>query len=150
MGNKQVHFLKKERDLKDKIFDDAAWTAAQQQVRECIGSDATSDIAESEIESRGPEIPAASDAEPAPVAQVEAVASTKVRPIQMGEFIRKWVSSKMGEEAAGSLRILYGGSVTGENAGALMALADVDGLLVGGASLKPDTFIPIIEYDGSR
>jgi len=65
-------------------------------------------------------------------------------------FIRKWVTSKLGEEAAGALRILYGGSVSGDNAAGLMALADVDGLLVGGASLKPDKFIPIIEYDGAR
>ena len=64
-------------------------------------------------------------------------------------FIRKWVSSKLGEEAA-VLRILYGGSVSGDNAAGLMALADVDGLLVGSASLKPDRFIPIIEYDGVR
>ena len=65
-------------------------------------------------------------------------------------FIRKWVNSKMGEEAADALRILYGGSVSGDNATGLMALDDVDGLLVGGASLKPDLFIPIIEYDGAR
>ncbi len=65
-------------------------------------------------------------------------------------FIRKWVNSRLGEEAAGALRILYGGSVSGDNAAGLMALADVDGLLVGGASLKPDRFIPIIEYDGAR
>jgi triosephosphate isomerase len=65
-------------------------------------------------------------------------------------FIRKWFGNKLGEESAQALRILYGGSVSGENAGALMALENVDGLLVGGASLKPDTFIPIIEFDGPR
>ena len=47
------------------------------------------------------------------------------------------------------LRILYGGSVKPDNAGSIMSLPDVDGLLVGGASLQPDTFIPIIEYDNS-
>jgi triosephosphate isomerase len=62
-------------------------------------------------------------------------------------FIRKWLSNKLGAEAASLIRILYGGSVKPDNAGALMAIDDVDGLLVGGASLKPDTFIPIIEYD---
>lgn len=63
-------------------------------------------------------------------------------------FIRKWLNNKLGADAAGIVRILYGGSVTPDNAGQLMAIEDVDGLLVGGASLKPDTFIPIIEYDG--
>ena len=48
---------------------------------------------------------------------------------------------------ASVVRILYGGSVSPDNAAGLMVLEDVDGLLVGGASLKPDTFIPIIEYD---
>ena len=45
------------------------------------------------------------------------------------------------------VRILYGGSVGPDNAAAIMSLPEGDGLLVGGASLKPDTFIPIIEYD---
>ncbi len=63
-------------------------------------------------------------------------------------FIRKWVTNKVSAEAATVIRILYGGSVKPDNAAGLMALEDVDGLLVGGASLKPDTFIPIIEYDG--
>jgi triosephosphate isomerase len=62
-------------------------------------------------------------------------------------FIRKWVTNKLGAEAASVIRILYGGSVAPDNAAGLMVLEDVDGLLVGGASLKPDTFIPIIEYD---
>jgi triosephosphate isomerase len=62
-------------------------------------------------------------------------------------FIRKWFASKLGTEAAGIVRIIYGGSVKPDNARELMAIEDVDGLLVGGASLKPDTFIPIIEYD---
>ena len=62
-------------------------------------------------------------------------------------FIRKWLGNKLGVEAAAAVRILYGGSVKPDNVRALMALEDVDGVLVGGASLKPDTFIPIIEYD---
>ena len=43
------------------------------------------------------------------------------------------------------VRILYGGSVKGENAGELLAVADVDGALVGGASLTAALFVPIIE-----
>ncbi|KQT32245.1 triosephosphate isomerase [Sphingomonas sp. Leaf412] len=48
-------------------------------------------------------------------------------------------------EAADGVRILYGGSVTGENARAILATPDVDGALVGGASLTAAKFVPIIE-----
>ena len=44
------------------------------------------------------------------------------------------------------VRIIYGGSVSPDNAKQLMALDSVDGLLVGGASLQAETFLPIIEY----
>ncbi|MEM7206001.1 MAG: triose-phosphate isomerase [Planctomycetota bacterium] len=74
------------------------------------------------------------------VASVEQVA-------QVHALIRKWLSAKLGEEAAAVVRILYGGSVKPDNVRGLMELEDVDGVLVGGASLKPDTFLPIIEYD---
>lgn len=60
--------------------------------------------------------------------------------------IRKWLTNKVGEEAD-TIRILYGGSVKPDNARQLMALESVDGLLVGGASLAPESFLPIIEYD---
>ena len=62
-------------------------------------------------------------------------------------LIRRWVNNKKGAEAAESLRILYGGSVSPENVREIMSVEDVDGVLVGGASLKPDTFLPIIEFD---
>ena len=48
-------------------------------------------------------------------------------------------------DAADGVRILYGGSVTGENAAALLAVENVDGALVGGASLTAAKFVPIIE-----
>jgi triosephosphate isomerase len=48
-------------------------------------------------------------------------------------------------EAAGGIRILYGGSMTGENAAAILSIPDVDGGLVGGASLTAAKFVPIIE-----
>ena len=44
---------------------------------------------------------------------------------------------------AGAVRLLYGGSVKGSNAGELLAAGDVDGALVGGASLKADEFLAI-------
>ena len=57
-------------------------------------------------------------------------------------FIRALVADR-GAEAATEIRILYGGSVTPENAGELLALADVDGALVGSASLAADSFAAI-------
>jgi triosephosphate isomerase len=61
--------------------------------------------------------------------------------------VRKFLAVKIGTEVAETVRVLYGGSVKPDNAGAIMAVADVDGLLVGGASLRAETFVPIIEYD---
>ena len=54
---------------------------------------------------------------------------------------------RVGESGANLIRILYGGSVKPDNAKELMAIDSVDGLLVGGASLQAETFLPIIEYD---
>ncbi|MFB3828888.1 MAG: triose-phosphate isomerase [Bryobacteraceae bacterium] len=51
-----------------------------------------------------------------------------------------------GEQAAGALRILYGGSVKPDNTKALMAQEDIDGVLVGGASLEPASFAAIVNY----
>jgi len=62
-------------------------------------------------------------------------------------MIRKWLVQRVGDEAANLIRILYGGSVKPDNAKELMGLESVDGLLVGGASLQAETFLPIIEYD---
>jgi triosephosphate isomerase len=58
-------------------------------------------------------------------------------------FIRALVGDRSAE-AAQRVRILYGGSVKPENAAELLALADVDGALVGGASLQADTFAQIV------
>jgi triosephosphate isomerase len=60
--------------------------------------------------------------------------------------IRKLVSQKFGEAAGKGVRILYGGSVTPENVRELMAEEDVDGALVGGASLKVESFVKIARY----
>jgi triosephosphate isomerase len=48
-----------------------------------------------------------------------------------------------GEENAQAIRIQYGGSVNGSNASEFVSQSDIDGALVGGASLKPDEFIAI-------
>ena len=60
--------------------------------------------------------------------------------------IRKMVAGLCGEAAARSLRIQYGGSVKPGNIGALMAMPEIDGALVGGASLDPDDFARIVRW----
>jgi len=61
------------------------------------------------------------------------------------KFIRGIISAKWGEKFASSIRILYGGSVKPENARALAEMDDIDGFLVGGASLKAESFAAIAE-----
>jgi triosephosphate isomerase len=61
-------------------------------------------------------------------------------------LLRGLVARSHGEPAARALRILYGGSVKPDNIGALMAEADVDGALVGGASLVAASFLKIVDY----
>jgi triosephosphate isomerase len=60
--------------------------------------------------------------------------------------IRHEASRIFGEEFAGALRILYGGSVKPDNASALMAQEEIDGALVGGASLDPKSLAAIVKY----
>jgi triosephosphate isomerase len=61
-------------------------------------------------------------------------------------FIRKLLIEMFGEATAESTRIQYGGSVKPENISTLMGQADIDGALVGGASLKADSFEKIIKF----
>jgi triosephosphate isomerase len=61
-------------------------------------------------------------------------------------LIRQEASSHFGEDFARQLRILYGGSVKPENAHALLSQEEIDGALVGGASLKPDSFAKIVHW----
>jgi triosephosphate isomerase len=58
-------------------------------------------------------------------------------------FVRALVGDRSAEQAE-RIRLLYGGSVNGENAAELLALPDVDGALVGGASLQPESFAAIV------
>lgn len=62
---------------------------------------------------------------------------------EMMAGIRRLLRDRLGVAADG-IRILYGGSVTADNAAALMAQPEIDGALVGGASLKPDAFTAIV------
>jgi triosephosphate isomerase len=65
----------------------------------------------------------------------------------MHRAIRDAVSSKFGSDTAEALRILYGGSVKPANVGELMAQPDIDGGLVGGASLDPESFEAIVRFE---
>ncbi len=61
------------------------------------------------------------------------------------EYIRPAIAELYGEETAQAVRVLYGGSVTGANAAEFFSQPDIDGALVGGASLKVDDFAAIIK-----
>jgi triosephosphate isomerase len=60
-------------------------------------------------------------------------------------FIRGWIQQRFGDDAARRIRLQYGGSVTAANAASLLQQPDVDGALVGGASLKADAFSAIVK-----
>ena len=62
-------------------------------------------------------------------------------------FLRAQVEKKFGSDLAGSVRILYGGSVKPANCRSLMSCEPIDGALVGGASLKPEDFAKIVRFD---
>jgi triosephosphate isomerase len=62
------------------------------------------------------------------------------------KFLRSLVAAKFGAGQAGATRILYGGSVKPDNARNLMAQPDIDGTLVGGASLEPVSFSLIVNF----
>ncbi len=64
---------------------------------------------------------------------------------EVHKFIRNLLGKMYGEKIAGEMRILYGGSVKASNTAELMAKPDVDGVLVGGASLKAEDFLGIIK-----
>ncbi len=61
-------------------------------------------------------------------------------------FLREMLGKKFGNKLAKSLRILYGGSVKPDNITDLMTMPDIDGALIGGASLEPETFSKIVQF----
>ncbi len=63
---------------------------------------------------------------------------------EVHRFLRTELASRFGDDTAGAIRLLYGGSVKASNAAEIFAVADVDGALVGGASLKATDFMPIV------
>jgi triosephosphate isomerase len=62
-------------------------------------------------------------------------------------YIRQLLARLYSDAAAAAMAIQYGGSVKPGNAAELMAMEHIDGLLVGGASLSADSFVPIVRYD---
>ena len=71
--------------------------------------------------------------------------ATSEQAQEMHAFIRKVLAEKYGQKAAGETSILYGGSCNAGNAKELFTNPDVDGGLIGGASLGVDKFMPIVE-----
>jgi len=62
-------------------------------------------------------------------------------------YIRNWLFDKFGPDSAAATRILYGGSVNPGNVKDLMGREDIDGALVGGASLKADSFMSLVNFN---
>jgi triosephosphate isomerase len=72
--------------------------------------------------------------------------ATPEQAAQAHRYLRELAAARFSFEEASALRILYGGSVKPENIKALMAQAEIDGALVGGASLDPRSFASIVNY----
>jgi triosephosphate isomerase len=70
--------------------------------------------------------------------------ATPAQAVEVHQFIRGQLRERVGA-AAQQMRILYGGSVKPDNVAALMAESEIDGALVGGASLTVDSFVKIVK-----
>lgn len=73
------------------------------------------------------------------------VTATSAQAQEIHEFIRKEIAAKYSQEVADATTILYGGSCNPKNAAELFAQADIDGGLIGGASLKSRDFLDIVK-----
>lgn len=72
--------------------------------------------------------------------------ATTAQASEVHAYLRGLLGGLYSESVAAATRIQYGGSVKPDNVAELMAATDIDGALVGGASLKPESFLPIIEF----
>lgn len=72
--------------------------------------------------------------------------ATPDQAAEVHAFLREELAKCLGDEAAAGMRILYGGSVKPDNIADLMSEKDIDGALVGGASLKAGSFIDIVKF----
>lgn len=73
--------------------------------------------------------------------------ATPTQAQDMHRSIRQWILENFDSTTADSLRILYGGSVKPDNISDLMREADIDGALVGGASLEAESFAKLVNYE---
>jgi triosephosphate isomerase len=73
--------------------------------------------------------------------------ATAAQAQEVHAFLRGELKTLLGAKTSDSTRILYGGSVKPDNVKSLMAEPDIDGALVGGAALKPDSFAQIVKFD---
>jgi triosephosphate isomerase len=71
--------------------------------------------------------------------------ATPAQASEVHALIRQQLAKILGPDSAEAIRVLYGGSVTPQNIGDLAGIKDLDGVLVGGASLKPDGFSAIVK-----
>ena len=76
-------------------------------------------------------------------------AATPADVATMHRFLKEALADRLGDGAR-DMRLLYGGSVNSANAGELLAIEDVDGMLVGGASLDADHFWRIVECGSAK
>ena len=72
--------------------------------------------------------------------------ATSEQAQEVHHFVRQWLKEKFGNDSSETVRVLYGGSVKPDNINELMSQPDVDGALIGGASLKAESFLSIIRY----
>ena len=77
------------------------------------------------------------------------VTATPEQAQEMHYFIRDLITKKFGAETAAEKSILYGGSCNDKNAAELFAMPDVDGGLIGGASLTAEEFVKIVRAAGA-
>ena len=73
--------------------------------------------------------------------------ATPVQAQEVHKYIRDWLAKNLVPDVGDAVRILYGGSVKPDNISELMAQPDIDGALIGGASLKADSFFSIVRYN---
>lgn len=73
--------------------------------------------------------------------------ASPVQAQEMHHFIRQWLSRRFNPQVADATRILYGGSVKPDNVADLMREPDIDGALVGGASLEAESFSRLVAYN---
>src|SRR5260221_34564 len=69
---------------------------------------------------------------------------------EVHQLICRWFEERFGRDCRENLRVLYGGSVKPDNISELMAQPDIDGVLVGGASLESAHFAQIVNYKSMR